>query len=359
MAVLLWMIYIETSQDGNGNGITPGELEAVIEVDNTQAYAGETLNFNAARSIGEISAYQWIFDTDFILTSGSDTSIYVGGYFAQTVAEKNEYTVSLTVETAEGQLDSDSISITINPLEVIVSEELLGDSGLFLSEGNITVTNPDNIASFSYNSGSEFFGVMDININNILLNFRNVTNDPMSTSIFDSPSQIASGFNNLHDVYIREIRQNLEISGSMDASMTSTTAGSYQETLPITGTMNSVETSYTDYTTGHTIQIHTTNDLDLDSEITEPVSIPLEMQSTDELTSFPDLRATPSRLRLADLSEDPIELGDRDTIIYDNVAYSWIAVSADQASGNPALKLEFHLDSGTLKDNNIDEFYMH
>jgi hypothetical protein len=360
MTALLWMIYVET-QDGSGNGnggIEPGELEAVIEADRTTATAGETIYFNAQNSKGDVTSYKWVFDTDFIMTSGSLTAVFISGYFAQVQTQDKPYIVTLTVETAEGQVDTDSLTVTINPFQVTIAEEMLGDSSTSRIDGDITITNLDNIASVTQSTGSEAFGDITISVDKIVLNFRNQTGDPILSKISPSSSKHTGFMDRLHDVYSREITQNLDIDGYLQANVKSAVS-EYDENLLILGTMNSVEKSYIDYTTDHTVQIFTTNDLKLSTEITDPITMTLPMESNDELVSYPDLRDVPSRLRLADLSSEPIQLGDRDTVVYGSVAYSWFAVTTEQVLGNPALKLEFNLDSATMEANNIHEFYLH
>jgi hypothetical protein len=358
MVTLWYMMYTQEPTDGNGNGngeILP--ITAVITVDKSSGISGETFNFNAQDSDGEISAYKWVFDADFRILSGSESSIFVTGYFAPTQAAQEDYTVTLTVEDANGQVDTETITITINTIEVSVSEEKLDDSAKYRVNGNITVTNSKGeIASFSQDTGIEALGDVDISIDKIVMNFENESNDPMTTQISES-AQAEDGYMAFHDVYSRQIHQNLDVKGYMHAVIKSTIS-EYEDDLQIDGSIQSDEESFTDYTTGLAIKMETTNDLSLTSTIQDPRTISLPIQSNDVLTSYPDLRQTPTRLRLNDLSDEPIKLGDRDTVVYGTIAYSWYAASADQVLGNPALKLEFHLDSGTLKDNNIDEFYL-
>ena len=345
--------------DGDGDGTEPDPgLDAIITVQPafTDYNAGEIIIFDAIDSEGDIDNYTWKIDNDLIVIDGSLYERKVTGYFSPNENIDKMYTATLTIKKGTYE-DSDSIDITIKPLSIGLTSERLDDYGEYDVNGLFNLTNPNGIISFK--TEIEYTGQeATIIINDIHMIFNTLELEPMSTTLKDAPN-IEDGFWQKHSTYKRETKQNLELSGKVEGSISYEDLGESTLKADIDGTMYSEDEAYTDYKTLNTIKTYVVNDIDLTISVTS-LGIPIEfpMTSHNELRSYPDLRKEPQRFRIEDLSDEPIELGHTDAVEYGDIIYIWNAESVEFVYNRPAIKVNLTLDSSTMARNNLDEFFM-
>jgi len=78
--------------------------EAFIETNKTSGYSPIRITFDASGSSGDIASYSWNFDDDT-----SDSGIVV----QHTFNKKGTYSVTLNIEDAQGQVDTEEVTITV------------------------------------------------------------------------------------------------------------------------------------------------------------------------------------------------------------------------------------------------------
>ncbi|MCK5585545.1 hypothetical protein KAJ02_05685 [Candidatus Bipolaricaulota bacterium] len=106
--------------------------DAVIEVSQTRGTVPLTISYNASASAGRdgISTYRWSFGTgaDIYGVSGSHTFNHAG-----------QYEIQLTIRAADGSVDTDTISVEVEPA-FWVADENLNEIYKLDSSGNVIMT---------------------------------------------------------------------------------------------------------------------------------------------------------------------------------------------------------------------------
>jgi hypothetical protein len=361
LAAVIGYYYYFIENSGDDNGTEPEDIVLVprilVQPQYTDYNAGEIVTFDAIDSTGDITDYVWDIDNDFKIKSGGLSERSVSGYFSPNENIDKTYTVTLTVKHNTQAEESADTKVTVKPLSITITPEMLGDYGDYQVTGFFDMANPHGIVSFkSEMQGEE----VEIVIRDIHIDFETQDNDPMSMVLKDAPNT-EDGFWQKHSTYKRQTRQNLDLSGEVKGSATHPVFPTpYEFTADIDGKMDSEDEAFTDYATLNTVKTYVNNDINLSVSFDVPVigSQELPMASHNELRSYPDLRKKPQRFRLEDLTDSSIQLGHTDAVKYGSTIYIWNAEGIDFVYNRPAIKVNLTLDSSTMSRLDLDDFFM-
>lgn len=319
---------------------------------------GSIIEFDASTSKGDDLKYQWVFDDDFHVTEGSLRSKILRGYYSATEKGLKPKFITLTVSNSDSK-DTASKDISIEPTAFKIAEEKLGDHGEFKVDGYLDILNPDGIAKFSIEDPEANLEA-DVTINSVHVTFNTKDSKPMTLDFIDGDN-INDGFQQSHSVYQRTLNQDLDLGGhaSVMAKVKKPIPNDYLIYPEIDGTMETNDVSYADYQTHNILNGRATNDLEITINIEFGIySRDYPFTSNDIMESYPDLQKNPMNLRLVDLAVDNLELGKVDSISVGNIIYSWKAEKIEYLYEKPVIKTNLTLNSQTMIDNNLQEFFL-
>jgi hypothetical protein len=171
------------------------------------------------------------------------------------------------------------------------------------------------------------------------------------------------GFRQTHSVYKRTINQYLELSGTARVIPEPSDGGLPAPPLDveITGTMDSIDDSYTDFKTYNTIYGKATNNLDITippiTVLGRQVFEGTDITRDDTIESYPDLRKNPMNFRLADLADNELEIGEGDAIEVGGVIYHWDAEKVEYFYDSPVIVVNMSINNKIMEQFNLLDFY--
>jgi hypothetical protein len=252
-----------------------------------------------------------------------------------------DYSVSLTVWDDNGKKGKIEERITVSELEVTVPEEKIEDAITYDINGTIDVENSDGLMSFPSPLG-------DITVNKIELIYEGY----MDSSIEGTISQ-EDGFGVSHSTLQKYNYENVIIDGTVSGTIEiSGTDNPFS--YPIDeGTLEVRDRAFIDLSTNKTIFSHTKSDFEISA------GSDLGIESHDDLRTYSNLRAEPAVLRVEDLSSDrTFNIGQKQTKIIGEVAYSWEVERATNIKGYPSLQITIDIDDDTKTAMGMEEFVM-
>jgi hypothetical protein len=318
---------------------------ARLNFDPTTAMAGELIVMDASDSEDDkgISRVEWDFDDE--ITYSEDSEDAPDGEFdkktTHSYEESGDYTVKITVWDSDDKKATAQTHITITDLVVIVPEEKIDDSITYDVNGTVDVSNKDGLFTESTDFGS-------VEINSISINYEGY----MDSSIKGTISQ-DDGFGVSHETLQRYNYQDLDIEGSVSGTIYfSGTPTPFD--YPINdGSLTVTDNAYVDLNTYKTIFSKTDSLLSISAEGD------LGVFSKDTLRTYSNLRAEPAVLKVEDLSSDrTFIIGQQQTKIIGEIAYTWEVEGATNINGYPALGINIDIDDGTKNDLGLVYFDM-
>ncbi len=326
---------------------------------------GSIITLDASTSEGTKLNYEWDIDDGFIVTEGSLQSKIIIGYF--TATEKIQKTKSIRLKISKGDLENTiTKDVSIEPKGFTIAEEKVGDQGKFQVDGTLTMTNPDGIMTLEIDD-DDFEG--SYKVESINIKFKTKGSDLMSLEL-DIPQDNSEldGFRQAHSVYERSIIQNLDLSGTVSGTAT-IVRNPYNpvinnENIPVhadvDGTMKTTDNSNADLKTHNILSGRATNDMDL--TITpkyQDYSLgDYPIASKDTVESYPDLRNNPMNIRLTDLSNDLLELGDWKHLPIGDTIFLLQAEKIEYIYERPAIKVNLTIDDTTMDVLNLQKFFL-
>jgi hypothetical protein len=342
------------------------KVSAVFEIEpNLAEYEpGNLITLDATGSSGDELKYNWVLDSDFKVHEGSLKSKKMNGYFVATTSESKKKIITLEID-GKGGKDSVSKDITIQPRSFTISEEKLDDSGEYNVKGYFEMSNIKGIRNFDIDTDQL---QAEVKLTNILVNFKTKEAVPMSLDL-KSNTGTKDGFLQTHSVYERIIDQNLELTGTATGMakikeniLDFPTGNDYPVYADIDGIMHTTDKSYTDLKTYNTIYGKITNTIDItvDPQISGfPQVNPGDesFSSDDTFESYPDLQKDPGNLRIVDLSNDELKLGDQSGVNIGEITYVWYAEKIEYIYNRPAIKINMSIDDDTKSELHLTTFF--
>jgi hypothetical protein len=345
---------------------SPDKVSAVFEIEpNLAEYEpGNLITLDATGSSGDELKYNWVLDSDFKVYDGSLKSKKLNGYFVATTSESKKKIITLEIN-GKGGKDSVSKDITLQPKSFSITGEKLDDSGEYDVKGYFEMSNANGIRKFDIDTDEL---EAEVKLINILVNFKTKEAKPMSLNL-ESNNGIEDGFLQTHSVFKRTIVQDLELSGTASGKAeikqiigNFPIGNDYPVYADIEGAMQTTDKSYTDLKTYNTIYGKITNHIDItvDPQISGLPQIDPgdeSFSSDDTFESYPDLQKDPSNLRIVDLSNDELKLGDQSGVNIGEVTYVWYAEKVEYIYNRPAIKINMSIDDDTKTDLHLTTFF--
>jgi hypothetical protein len=309
--------------------------------------AGEIIDMDGSGSTDdkEIIRYEWDFgdETSYTEESGNAKDGRFEGRTTHSYEESDDYTITFTVWDSDGKKGVTTTDVTVSELEVTVPNEMIGDSIRYNVNGEVNVDNSDGLATVPTPLGPVTLKGVEITYEGF-----------MDSSIEGTDSQ-KDGFGVFHDTLKKYNEQDLDLDGNVSGSITLT--GTSSET-PFTykidqGTLLVNDMAFIDLTTNKTIFSYTHSDLSIS------VDEDLNINSIDDVRTYSNLRTEPAVLRVEDLSSDrSFTIGQKQTKIIGDIAYSWEVEKAANIEGYPSLGINIDIDDGTKERMGITDFEM-
>jgi PKD repeat protein len=309
------------------------------------AMAGELVTMDATDSSDDngIIRYVWDFGDGGSYTETKDDAGDGKFDFSTTHSyeEVGDYSVTLTVWDDDDKKDKTVLRIEISELIVTVPIEMIDDAITYDINGTIDVSDPDGLATFPSPVG-------DIKVKKINLEYEGY----MDSSIEGTITQ-EDGFFVSHDTLEKNNNQDVTIDGTVSGTIELSGAENPFDFPIDQGTLIVNDRAHIDLTTNKTIFSFT------HSEFKISAGSDLGIESIDDLSTYSNLRAEPAVLRVEDLSSDrTFEIGQKQTKIIGEIAYSWEVERATNINSYPALMVNIDIDEGTKSDLGLEEFVM-
>jgi hypothetical protein len=307
--------------------------------------AGELITMDASDSSddGGIVRYDWDFGDGSKYTEASEDA-KDGNFDKRTThsyEDTDDYLVTLTVWDDEGKKDTHKQEITVSELFVTVPVEMIEDSITYDINGSIDVENSDGLAKFPSKFG-------EITVKKIELTY-----DGYMDSSIDGTITQADGFGISHNTLEKYNYQDVTIEGTVSGDIDLSGASNPFHYSIEEGTLEVRDRAFIDLTTNKTIFSHTISDFSISAGPN------LGIESHDDLRTFSNLRAEPAVLTVEDLSPDrSFEIGQKQTKIIGEIAYSWEVERATNIKSYPSLQITVDIDGGTKDRLGLEEFVM-
>ncbi|UCF07279.1 MAG: PKD domain-containing protein [Thermoplasmata archaeon] len=321
--------------------------KAALTLSPPSAMAGQQVVIDASNSTDDkgIVEYRWDFGDQSDIYKEDASSHQDGRFNGKTThfyEEEGTYTVELQVRDEEGRTDTVSKGITVSELTVTIPAEKVGDEITYDVEGYVDLENSEGLYSAETGQGT-------VIIKRIHMDYTGF----METSSRSIVTQ-EDGFGDSHETLEKYNNLELDLSGDIYARIELKGGGTIDnQKISMSGDLTVTDSTYLDLDTNKSIFS------DVVSDLMVTAGADLGVNSHDELRSYSNLREEPAVFRVEDLSADrTFSVGDQQTKIMGDVAYTWRVLSAGNVKGYPALEINVSVDDTTMTENNIEVLYI-
>jgi hypothetical protein len=319
--------------------------KADLQLDPTTAMAGELITMDGSGSTDDsaVVRFDWDFGdgTQYTEESGNAKDGKFDKKTTHAYGDIGDYSITLTVWDDDGKKGTTDDKITISELVVIVPQEKIEDAITSLVNGTVDVYNPNGL----HTESTDF---ADVKIERIEMTYEGT----MDSSTEGTLTQ-EDGFGVNHQTLEKYNNQILDLEGTVSGTLIFPGSESPFDYQINQGSLTVEDLAYIDLTTNKTIFSKTVSDLTISA------GQDLGISSQDTLRTYSNLRVEPAVLTVEDLSSDrTFRIGQKQTKIVGEIAYSWEVKQATNIQGYPALGINIDIDDGTKTDLGMQDFDM-